>query len=113
MRTSSNSATFGTKLTTTGATSVFTCSDRKARISGIMVANASAGAVVVTVEWYDSSATTSYRIWYQGSVAANSYVHFAPPELWIMQSDEIRVTAGTANTIEVVATVELFAGSSS
>ena len=112
MKRSSNSVSFGTKLTGTTATSVFTNSDKKARITAIMIATTSVEAETATIDWYDSSATTSYRILYQGEVLPFGYVHVEPPEMWLMQNDEIRVTASTANKLEVIVTVEQFAGHS-
>jgi hypothetical protein len=105
--------TFGTKLTTTNATAVYTNANKSAQKGlALNIVNTSAGAITVTVAWYDASATTAYAIVSGFSLGANTTM---PGDILRMLgdirldlSDEIRVTASGANTIEVIVSVTDF-----
>ena len=108
-----NSIAYGTKLTTTAATAVFTAPpDVRSRVSMIWICNTDTVTRAVTIEWYDLSATTSFRFEKSFNLAGSSSLTIEPPAMWLPSGDEIRVTAGTANTLEAIVTAEAYSGRS-
>ena len=110
-----NSTSYGSKLTTTAATAVYTRPTTiraKTRISTMWICNTDSVARSFTLEWYDVSAGVSFRILKSYVLAPNIAVSVEFPSLWIDKGDEIRVTAGTANTLEVIVTAETYGGGS-
>lgn len=95
----------GTHLTTTNATAVFAADEGIVGVIAIRIANITGGAVTATVGWYDASASTTYVLNYQCSVAANDDLTIEPSGgLWLETGDEVRVTAGSGNALDVIVT---------
>lgn len=97
---------YGAKITTTGVTTVFTAQPKTPSVAiGVNLCNIDGtSAVDATVSWYDLSATTTYFIASTKSVAADNREHITF-EVALEPGDEIRVTAGAANDLDVIVTV--------
>jgi hypothetical protein len=92
----------GLNLTTTGTTSVFTApSDATILIKQIQINNGSSGAVNLSVQFTDTSASTTFRI-FNESVAAATTKDIINQTLVLEASDILKMTAGTANEIQGV-----------
>ncbi len=88
------------------ATPVFIAEDsRGAKGCWMNLCNVGAGAVNVTISWYDDSAISVVRLLYTTSVAVNGYLRFDLGGLWMDRDDELRVTASVPDHLEVVTTV--------
>ncbi|PDT47331.1 hypothetical protein CO661_14205 [Sinorhizobium fredii] len=64
--------------------------DNTFTLASFVICNATAGAVVTELYWYEASTTTQRLIW-QKSVAANDTVIVSDMPLRLLRSDEIRV----------------------
>jgi hypothetical protein len=97
---------YGAKLSTTGVTTVFTAQEgTQAVVVAINLSNIDGtSSVDATVEWYDLSVTTSFRITSTDAVAADAREYIEFP-IALDPGDEIRVTAGAANDLDVIVTV--------
>ena len=90
----------GINLSTTDTTSVFTApADATILIKQIQVNNGSTGAVNLSVQVTDTSATTTFRIFNQ-SLTASSTTDIINNTLVLEASDVLKMTAGTANEIQ-------------
>tara|TARA_R100001015_G_C4629920_1_gene191149 strand:+ start:2443 stop:2784 length:342 start_codon:yes stop_codon:yes gene_type:complete len=90
----------GVNLSTTGTTSVFTApSDATIIIKQIQINNGSTGAVNLSVQVTDTSASTTFRIFNQ-SLTASSTTDIINHTLILEASDILKMTAGTANEIQ-------------
>jgi hypothetical protein len=105
--------TKGTKLTTTNATAVYTNSvanggsaTQSTKLHDASICNTSASAVTITITWHDTSANVTYAIYSGYSLAANTTM-LVTQALIFAPADELRVTAGTANVIEIVVTTTM------
>ncbi len=99
--------TAGTKLTTLNATAVYTNpATAKQSTKGVrlFVCNTDSSARTATVQWYDASLTTAYAIYDLFSIAAQTTLSVDLDGLQFDIGDELRVTAGTVDTLEVVVT---------
>lgn len=94
----------GAHLTTTAETTVYTAK-QYVQVVNIHCANTSAASATVTVKWYDSSLADSFVLLNAAPVAANDALHLIVEAFGIASADEIRITAGTANVIDVTLTV--------
>lgn len=95
--------TTGTKLSTTNATGCFTNPQQQpAKLIDASICNTSASAVDITVAFYDASATTAYARYSGYSLAAKTTLILGEGTMTFAKDDELRVTAGTINTIEVL-----------
>lgn len=111
--------TKGSKLTTTAATTVYAntaanegSATAATKLDNCTICNTSAGGVTVIVTWYDLSATTAYAIYSGGTLAANTTL-MIDRVLSFKPGDELRITAGTANTLEVLVTTSTAASRTS
>ncbi len=107
--------TKGTKLSTTAATAVYAntvanggSTTSATKLDNCTICNVSAGGVTVVVSFYDLSATTAYAIYSGGTLAANTTLSIERV-LSFNPGDELRVTAGTADTLEVLVTTTMAA----
>ena len=93
-------STEGLLLTGTSRTDVFTAYDNRGLVDTFSVVNNSASAVIVTLEFYDSTAA-AYRIIWRKEVAANDteVINDLPQRLY--ENDKIAATAATGNVITV------------
>ena len=99
------------KLTTTSSTTVYTVPSEAgsiAKIDSLWACNTGA-ATDLTVEIYDSSTSTTYKLVNRlsGGSQFGAYTeeHFPFEGLVLEASDEVRMTAGDANQIEAVLTL--------
>lgn len=107
-----NTFTVGKKLTGTSATAVYTnASGRPAKGIGMRIANTTSSAVTVTIAWYDSQnvsgagSATAYAMLSGYSLPANQMLDLDLMGMRMSNADELRVTAGTGNALEVTTTV--------
>tara|TARA_R100001086_G_C11834777_1_gene257544 strand:+ start:20 stop:361 length:342 start_codon:yes stop_codon:yes gene_type:complete len=90
----------GINLTTTDTTSVFTApSDSTVLIKQIQVNNGSSGAVNLSVQFTDTSATATFRIFNEG-ISATTTKDIINHTLVLEAGDVLKMTAGTANEIQ-------------
>ena len=90
----------GLNLTTTGTTSVFTApSDATILVKQIQINNGSTGAVNLSVQITDASASATFRI-FNESISASATKDIINQTLILEASDIIKMTAGTANEIQ-------------
>lgn len=99
------------KLSTTSATAIYTVPSETgsvAKLDSLWVCN-TGDAVDLTVQLYDASTTTAYTLinrvtggWQMGAYAEE---RFDLGGMTLEASDELRLTAGTANRIEAVLTL--------
>ncbi len=92
----------GINLTTTGTTSVFTApSDATILIKQIQINNGSTGAVSLSVQFTDTSASATFRI-FNEQVAATTTIDIINHTLVLEAGDVLKMTAGTADEIQGV-----------
>jgi hypothetical protein len=92
----------GINLTTTGSTSVLTCpTDATILIKQIQASNEHSGAVSLEVQYTDTSATATFRIFKQ-SIAATTTIDVINNTFNLEAGDILKMTADTANEIQGV-----------
>ena len=93
----------------TSQTTVYTVpAGHDAVLKNIIICETSGNATPVTLELTDASASATYKLLGSKSVGANDYLLLAL-ELNLNEGDIIKLTAGTADRIEAVLTIdELF-----
>ena len=97
----------GINLTTTGTVSVLTCpSDATILIKQIQINNGSSGAVNLNVQFTDTSATATFRI-YNQPVTGAATENIIDKTLVLESSDILKMTAGTANEIQGIVSYAL------
>jgi len=103
----------GVALSSTNQTTVYTVpAGHDAVLKNIIICETSGNATPVTLELTDASASATYKILGSKSVAANDFVLLAL-ELNLNEGDIIKLTAGTADRIQAVLTIdELFLANS-
>lgn len=100
------------KLSTTSATAIYTVPSEAgavAKIDSLWVCNTGA-AVDLTIAIHDASANVTYTLVNRLSAGSNQFGAYADEKfefdgLVLDKSDELRLTAGTANLIHAVVTV--------
>lgn len=102
--------TVGAALGTTVTTNILTCSaDKVLKINSILVANVDGSdAADATVSFYDSSATTSFKIAHTITVPAKSTLAVLGKDtpIYLEESDEIRAGASAASDLEIIVSYE-------
>jgi len=102
--------TVGAALGTTLTTNLLTCASNKLlKINTILVSNVDgASDATVTVVFYDSSATASYKIANVIKVPAGSSLVVLGKDspLYLEESDEIRGGASAASDLEIIISYE-------
>jgi hypothetical protein len=97
----------GINLTTTGTTSVFTApSDATILIKQIQINNGSTGAVSLSVQVTDTSATATFRI-FNEQIAATTTIDIINHTLVLEAGDVLKMTAGTADEIQGIVSYAL------
>lgn len=96
-------------LSSTNQTTVYTVpAGHDAVLKNIIICETSGNATPVTLELTDSSASSTFKLLGSKSVSANDFILLAL-ELNLNEGDAIKLTAGTADRIQAVLTVdELF-----
>lgn len=94
-----------TKLSTTAQTTAYLAKDRaRPVVVGMRITNFSAGAVAANVALYDAAAASDFQLTGTVTIAANDVLELAGMPLALLDNDAIKVTAGTANALDVVVT---------
>ena len=103
----------GKKLTTTGATTVYTAigGNMIEAVDWLHVANITGATAKITIEWVDSSESTTFVVMKESTVPANTAVQFRLG-FQLEASDVIQCTADTANALDVIAQIVQMARSS-
>ena len=100
----------GAALGTNTDTTILTCGSNKVlKINSIIVANVDGtNSADLTVKFYDSSATTSYRLALTVTVPADSTLVVIGKDspIYLEESDEIRGGASAASDLEIVISYE-------
>ena len=92
----------GINLTTTGTTTVLTSpSSARCLLKQIQVDNASGSPVNLSVQFTDSSTSTTFRI-RNKAIPANDTIDIINHTLVLEEGDSLKMTAGTANEIQGV-----------
>ena len=102
--------TKGAALGTTLTTNILTCpADKVLKVNSIIVANVDGtSSADVSVSFYDSSATTSYRIASTVAVPADSTLVVLGKDspIYLEESDEIRGGASAVSDLEIIISYE-------
>lgn len=102
--------TLGTALGTNTDAAHLTCAAEKVlKVNSIIVANVDgSNSAEVTVKFYDSSASTSYRIASTITVAADSTLVVLGKDapIYLEESDEIRAGASADSDLEMIISYE-------
>jgi len=102
--------TLGTALGTNTDAAHLTCAAEKVlKVNSIIVANVDgSNSAEVTVKFYDSSASTSYRIASTITVAADSTLVVLGKDapIYLEESDQIRAGASAASDLEMIISYE-------
>ena len=86
---------------------IYTCPDRSdGDVNSIIVANASANVVTVSLDWYDSINTTYYTIMEQVELKPYSLVQMTEFPLYLHKNDKIRGLASATSAVTVTVAVE-------
>ena len=106
MQTNRKRRTVALELGTTNS-DIYTCPDRyDGDVNSIIVSNATANVVTVSLDWYDSVATTYYTIMEQVQLKPYSLVQLTEFPLYLHKQDKIRGLASTTSSITVTVAVE-------
>lgn len=101
----------GKRITTTSVTTIYTATGY-AQALGIRCAAIGGTASTVTVEWYNIKDNLTYRLIQAGDIPAKFAAYYALDGFGLDAGDEIRVTAGGANTVDVILTLAEIPGRS-
>ena len=86
---------------------IYTCPDRyDGDVGSIIVSNATANVVTVSLDWYDSVANLYYTIMEQVELKPYSLVQLTEFPLYLHKNDKIRGLASAATSITVTVAVE-------
>lgn len=83
---------------------LYTCpSATTAIVLGVAIANKSAQAVNVTIQYSDSSAVTNHQLLEQVDIPGNTTLEVLAGQKYVLEaSDALKVKAGTASSLDVV-----------
>ena len=97
----------GVNLSTTDTTTVLTSpSSARCLVKQIQIDNASGSPVNLSVQFTDSSASSTFRI-RNKAIPANDVVDIIDKTLVLEEGDSIKMTAGTANEIQGIVSYAL------
>jgi hypothetical protein len=86
---------------------IYICPDRyDGDVNSIIVSNATANVVTVSLDWYDSVGTTHYTIMEQVQLKPYSLVQLTEFPLYLHKQDKIRGLASAASAVTVTVAVE-------
>lgn len=94
------------RLTTTAATTLYTCPEGTvALVNGLVVGNVDAAAQAVALEWVDQSAAVTLSLGSALSVAAGGRLQVLDRPLVLEGGDALKATAAAANVLHVTASL--------
>jgi hypothetical protein len=86
---------------------IYTCPDRyDGDVNSIIVSNATANTVTVSLDWYDVASTTYYTIMEQVQLKPYSLVQLTEYPLFLHKQDKIRGLASAVSAVTVTVAVE-------
>jgi len=86
---------------------IYTCPDRyDGDVNSIIVSNATADVVTVSLYWYDSVGTTNYTIMEQVELKPYSLVQLTEYPLFLHKQDKIGGLASATSSVTVTVAVE-------
>jgi len=86
---------------------IYTCPDRyDGDVNSIIVSNATANVVTVSLYWYDSVGTTNYTIMEQVELKPYSLVQLTEYPLFLRKQDKIGGLASATSSVTVTVAVE-------
>jgi hypothetical protein len=86
---------------------IYTCPDRyDGDVNSIIVSNATADVVTVSLYWYDSVGTTNYTIMEQVELKPYSLVQLTEYPLFLRKQDKIGGLASATSSVTVTVAVE-------
>jgi len=102
----------GVDMTTTGPTTIYTVPTTNqgalppvfpttAIIKSIIICNDSANTTEYTIEWTDSSASATYKLTSDKTIATDTTYEVLLQPLVLEESDLIKITANAANEIHI------------
>lgn len=92
---------------TTGNSDIYTCPDHyDGDVNSIIVANASASPVTVSLDWYDSDAVVYYTIMEQVELKPYSLVQLTEYPLYLRRQNKIRGLASIGAVVTVTVAVD-------
>ena len=106
MQTNRKRRTVALELGTTDS-DIYTCPDRyDGDVNSIIVSNATADVVTVSLYWYDSVGTTNYTIMEQVELKPYSLVQLTEYPLFLRKQDKIGGLASATSSVTVTVAVE-------
>jgi hypothetical protein len=98
--------TVSKELTVTNS-DVYTCPDRyDGNVNSIIVTNASANVVTVSLDWYDSDAVVDYTIMEQVELKPYSFIQLTEYPLYLRRQNKIRGLASIGSVVTVTVAVD-------
>lgn len=98
--------TVSLELATTNS-DIYTCPDRyDGDVNSIIVSNATANVVTVSLDWYDSVSTNYYTIMEQVELKPYSLVQLTEFPLYLHKNDKIRGLASATTSVTITVAVE-------
>jgi len=86
---------------------IYTCPDRyDGDVNSIIVSNATANVVTVSLDWYDAASTTYYTIMEQVQLKPYSLIQLTEYPLFLHKQDKIRGLASVVSAVTVTVAVE-------
>lgn len=76
------------------------------QLVSLFAADVSGSASTLTVEFFDASEATAYRLAFEAPIPANGAYALDLSGMALDRNDEIRLTAGAANSVDALLTVK-------
>jgi hypothetical protein len=98
--------TVSKELTVTNS-DVYTCPDHyDGNVNSIIVTNASANVVTVSLDWYDSDAVVDYTIMEQVELKPYSFIQLTEYPLYLRRQNKIKGLASAGSAVTVTLAVD-------
>lgn len=75
-------------------------------VTSIIIANESASAATVSLDWYDYASTTYYTLMERVLINGNSIIQISDEPLTLQQADKLRALASANSAITITIKVE-------
>ena len=96
----------GHKCATTARETIYTCpKNYTCLVTLLFISNSDTANRNVTVEWWHASESTYYTI-FTTSVSSSNYLQFSDGYMVLNENDRFHITAGAANVISAIISVE-------